>query len=133
MKKQINQSWQLLLATIIMLGVWTSTFAQQQKPDFSAMEQWYEIVKYEYDTSAGFNFPLFVVVIKKKVENAPIHFHIGWFDADGVRVGIDANLIPVVGNLNTAPVGESFRLRAYAPGEKDMAKVKSIVVKRVLD
>ena len=131
MKQQTNQSWQFLLATIIMLGVWTSTFSQQQKPDFSAMEQWYEIVKYDYDFSG--NFPLIIVVVKKKVRNAPIYFRVGWFDADGIRVGIDANLIPVQGTLNALLVGEPFRLRAYAPAEKDMPKVKSTVVKRVLD
>jgi hypothetical protein len=114
-------------------SLFAANYDDSPKPDFSAMEQWYEIVKYEYDTSAGFNFPLFVVVVKKKVEKAPIHFNIGWFDADGVRVGIDATLIPVEGNLYTVPVGEPIRLRAYAPGEKDRAKVKSIVVKRILD
>jgi hypothetical protein len=103
------------------------------KPDFSAMEQWYEIVKYDYDFSATFHFPLIIVVVKKKVQNAPISFKIGWFDADGVRIGIDANLIPVQGNLNLLAVGEAFRLRAYAPAEKDMSKVKTTVVKRVLD
>ena len=98
MKKQTNQSWWLLLAAIILVGVGTSAFAQERnkhfalnnlspvtanenfglntapwsfsftkpnslfatnfnllaaddypKPDFSGIEEWYEVVKYEYD------------------------------------------------------------------------------------
>jgi hypothetical protein len=171
--KKTNQS--KLAVAIIMLGVGTSAFAQQQnnhfalnnlfpvtanenvclknapeifnftypkpnslfvdnypKPDFSVMEEWYEIVKYEYDFRGMNNIPLFLVVVKKKVANAPVYFNVGWFDADGIRVGIDSTLIPVQGTIEGVPVGEPFRLRAYAPDKKDMQKVKSIVVKEKL-
>lgn len=102
------------------------------KPDFSVMEEWYEIVKYEYDFRGSNVEPLFLVVVKKKVENAPPYFKVGWFDADGIRVGINATLIPVQGTIENLPVGEPFRLRAYAPHKKDMERVKSIVVKEDL-
>lgn len=96
------------------------------KPDFSGIEEWYEVVKYEYDFVD--TIPKFYLVVKKKVEKAPLHFEIKWFDADGVV--ITKSVFPNLLNKTSIPVGEPMRLYAYAPWERQMPKVKSIVVKK---
>ena len=177
MKKPTNQSWRLLLAAILLVGVGTSAFAQGRnkhfapnnlspvtanetlgrniapwsflftksndllatnfnllaadeypKPDFSGIEEWYEVVKYEYDFVP--TLPMFYLVVKKKVEKAPLHFEIKWFDADGVV--ITKSVFPGLLRHEKTEVGEAIRLYAYAPWERQMPKVKSVVVKKTL-
>jgi len=96
------------------------------KPDFSGIEEWYEVVKYEYDFVD--TLPKFILVVKKKVENAPLHFEAKWFDADGVV--ITKSTFPNLLNKGSIPVGEPIRLYAYAPYERQMPKVKTVVVKK---
>lgn len=96
------------------------------KPDFSGIEEWYEVVKYEYDFVD--TLPKFVLVVKKKVENAPLHFEIKWFDEDGVV--ITKSVFPNLLTKASIPVGEPMRLSAYAPYERQMPKVKTVVVKK---
>ena len=98
------------------------------KPDFSGIEEWYEVVKYEYDFVD--TIPKFYLIVKKKVEKAPLHFEIKWFDADGVV--ITKSVFPNLLNKSSIPVGEPIRLYAYAPWERQMPKVKSVVVKKTL-
>ena len=73
MTKQTVQRWQSLLlvtiAAVIVLGASSSAFAQKSwnakspKPDFSAMEEYYEIVEYEYDFTT--NIPTFYVIANR--------------------------------------------------------------------
>ena len=96
------------------------------KPDFSGIEEWYEVVKYEYDFVP--TIPKFYLVVKKKVAKAPLHFEIKWFDEDGVV--IDKSPFPDLLTKEWIPVGEPMRLYAYCPWERLMPKVKSVVVKK---
>jgi len=175
MKKQINQSWWLLLAAMILVGVGTSTFAQERnkhfalnslspvtanetfdlntapwsfsftkpkggfatnfnllaaddypKPDFSGIEEWYEVVKYEYDFAE--TLPKIYLVVKKKVYKAPLNMEMTWFDADGVV--INKTRFPNLLQQEHTEVGEPIRLYGYAPYERLMPNVKSVVVKK---
>ena len=96
------------------------------KPDFSGIEEWYEVVKYEYDFVP--TIPIFYLVVKKKVYKAPLHFEAKWFDADGVV--ITKSTFPNLLTKESTPVGEPMRLYAYCPWERQMPKVKSVVVKK---
>ncbi|GEM_PF-2444525 len=176
MKKQINQSWWLLLAAIIVVGVGTSAFAQERnkhfalnslspvtahenfglntapwsfsftkpnglfapnfslvaaddypKPDFSGIEEWYEVVKYEYDFVQ--TPPKIYLVVKKKVYKAPLNMEMTWFDEDGVV--INKTRFPNLLQQEHTEVGEPIRLYGYAPYERLMPKVKSVVVKKM--
>jgi predicted RND superfamily exporter protein len=140
MIKRITKRWQsLLLATIaafIVLVASNSVFAQNKadkypKPDFSAMEEHFDIVdhKYEFDGSGE---PLFIVVVKKKQKNAPRYWDIVWRDADGVKV-TRSTLIFDFADLQKTEIGEPIRGSAYAPYKRDMPKVKSVVIKEKLD
>ena len=96
------------------------------KPDFSGIEEWYEVVKYEYDFVQ--TPPKIYLVVKKKVYKAPLNMEMAWFDADGVA--INKTRFPNLLNKGSIPVGEPIRLYAYAPYERQMPKVKSVVVKK---
>lgn len=84
MKKQINKRWQSLLLTMIaafiVLGASGSVFAQNKtadkypKPDFSAIEEYWEIVEWEYDFAQ--NIPSFIVIAKPKQKSVPTWFTI---------------------------------------------------------
>jgi hypothetical protein len=175
MKKQINQSWWLLLAAILFVGVGTSAFAQERnkhfalnnlsavtvnenfglntapwsfsftkpnslfatnfnllvaddypKPDFSGIEEWYEVVKYYYDFAP--TLPSTYLVVKKKVYKAPLNMEMTWFDEDGVV--IYRTRFPNLLRQEGTEVGEPIRLQGGAPYERLMSKVKSVVVKK---
>ncbi len=94
------------------------------KPDFSEMEKYYEIVKYEYDPiRKRLNF-----VAKMKKENNTAGWIINFYDADGVKVGSENNVIPV---------GTDYALdqpmKFYADAlfrESEMKQVKKVVITR---
>lgn len=97
------------------------------KPDFSALEKWYEIKKWEYDI---YNSPprlnlLFVI----KSESRPWNFGLRFEDADGVLVSE-----PQICGHNFQPgaeVGKPLKCWVWIPSEKDMKKVKTVrAVKR---
>jgi len=56
------------------------------KPDFSAMEKWYEIVKYEYDFFTEPLLPRLYFVVKPKIANPPTYFKMKFADKDGVAL-----------------------------------------------
>ena len=95
MNKQITKRWQSLLlvtiATVIMLGASSSAFAQKSwndktpKPDFSAMEEYWEIVEYEYNFTEN-SLPTFTVIAKKKEKNVPLKWDVTWRDSKGVKI-----------------------------------------------
>jgi hypothetical protein len=132
MNRQINKRWQsLLLVTIvavIMLGVSSpAAFGQKSsdkfpKPDFSAMEEYWEVVEYEYDF-INYNIPRFFIIAKKKVEKAPLWWDITWYDAKGVK--IDSQTFRF---FSGSKVGEPARSETYAPWKRQMPQVKKVVV-----
>lgn len=119
--------------TTIKLNAWLNenlTLAvEYPKPDFSAMEQWYEIVKYEYDFFTDPLLPRLYFVVKPKVENPPRTFKMKFADADEVAI----SNYQVFGIRLPITVGEPQRIYGMAPKEKDMPKVKSIVVYRIIE
>lgn len=136
MKKQINKYRKSLLlltiAIVVMLGATSSSFAQKAmtakfpKPDFKVMEEYWEVVSYEYDYATG-NLPLFYVVAKKKEEKVPRYFRITWRDAQGVKI-LSHTLMFDVFDVRNAKDGEPIRASAYAPDNKDIPKIKSVIV-----
>jgi hypothetical protein len=96
--------------------------ANYPKPDFSEMEEWYDVVRYEYDpVEHMLNF-----WIKPKVENRPHNFSMQFFDKDGVLVdpydprwgfGVSLDYVVAVGQVQKASV--------YMPREKAMQRVVS--------
>ena len=139
MKRQIKKTWQsLLLATIttvIVFGASTEAFGQKSlnekypKPDFSAMEEYWEVVSFEYDFT-GNGVPSFTVLAKKKERNVPRKWMVTWYDADGVKVDAGPLLFD---NGNRAEIGEPVRTSAYAPFKRYMSRVKTIKVTEIID
>jgi len=136
MNKQINQCRQSLLlftiAIFVMLGASVSAFAQKAmtakfpKPDLTAMEEYWQIVSYEYDYATG-NLPLIYVVAKKKAEKVPRYWRITWRDAQGVKI-LSHTLMFDVFDVRNAKADEPIRASAYAPDNKDIPKIKSVIV-----
>ncbi len=131
MKKQNNSHWQssLLIAivAIFLLGAFHTTFAQTKdeypKPDFSAMEKWYQVVKWDWQI---FDQRL-NVVIKPKVESRPYLFEMRFEDADGVLIFETS-----AGSyyLNGSPVNQPLKFGIITPTEKQMEKVTKVYVVR---
>lgn len=141
MYEKINKRPQsLLLATIavlIMLGASSSAFAQKSwnaktpKPDFTAMEEYYEIVEYEYDfTGAG--MPTFNIIVKKKQQKTPRWWKITWRDAKGVKIA-EYTIQFRWSETQETEIGEPIRGSSYAPWKAEMPKVKSISIVESLD
>jgi hypothetical protein len=105
------------------------TAVEYPKPDFTAMEEFFEIVKYTYDFQSS---PYMFIVVKKKVEDAPMSLSWGikWLDEDGVVI-IDSTILDFA-NHSHYDVGEPIRVSARAPTERKMAVAKSIIVYRIL-
>ncbi len=136
MNKQINKRRQSLLlaifAVLIVVGASSLSFAQKAmtakfpKPDFKAMEEYWEVVEYEYDYATG-NLPLIYVIAKKKEEKVPRYWVITWRDAKGVKI-LAHTLMFDVFDVRNAKDGEPIRASAYAPDNKDIPKIKSVIV-----
>ena len=135
MKSGTKFQWQTLvfaaITTLLIFGASASTSAQDEypKPDFSAMEKWYEIVKYEYgDLSADRTLTVF---FKPKVEARPYNFVVQYINKDGVVVRETAfrNYI----TLTNTRVGETAKTDAYTPSETEMEKITSVRVFRKKD
>jgi fibronectin type 3 domain-containing protein len=135
MKRGTKLRWQTTafaaIATLLFFGASASTFAQEEypKPDFSAMEKWYEIVKYEYgDLSADRTLTVF---FKPKVEARPYNFLVQYINKDGVVVRETAfrNYIA----LTNTRVGETAKTDAYTPSETEMEKITSVRIFRKKD
>ncbi len=136
MIKKINKRGQSLLLvtifTLILLGASSSTFAQKSwnaktpKPDFTAMEEYYEIVDYEYDFTGG-GVPRFYVTAKKKIKKTPSAWRITWRDDKGVKIAqytINFNWT----DTQEAEIGEPIRGDSPAPFKSDMPNVKSVEI-----
>jgi hypothetical protein len=140
METQSNRRRQLSLlaaiATMVLLAGFKAAYLRAEeaarfpKPDFSEMEKWYEIVKYEYGDPATNH--LLTIWIKPKVEDRPKTFAMQFLDKDGVlvdpydpRYGFGISLDYVV------PVGQVQKATCYTPKEKAMERVVSAKVVRI--
>jgi len=132
MTKQINKSWKSFLLTtvamFIVLGASGSVFAQTKKdkypkPDFSAMEEYYEIVEYEYDFTT--NIPTFIVIAKPKQKVVPTWWEVVWRDSKGVAM---TRYRIYFSDISKTKIGEPTRGSGYAPFKTAMPKVASVTV-----
>lgn len=116
------------IAAVIVLGTSTSVFAQKgpaPKPDFSAMEEYWEVVEYEYDYTG--NVPNFFVIAKPKQKTVPMWWTVTWRDNKGLVVE-QMTLMFMPGTVRQVKIGEPVRARSKAPFKRFMATVKSITV-----
>jgi hypothetical protein len=133
MRTKVNLKWSIAIVLAVvcfaMAGNVKAQDAQLPQPDFSAMEQWYEIVKWNYDDTGRMK-------IVAKPKEAPPHTHrqfvVRYLDADGVDL-LDYNATQIVGLGYGTPAGQLERTEALAPSESKAAKVKQVIVFRVRD
>lgn len=136
MSKQISKRWKSLLLTtvamFIMLGESDVVFAQDKypKPDFTVLEEGWEIVEWEYDFAE--NIPAFYVIAKPKKQTVSTWFTITWRDAKGVRIDSQTIVFDYF-DVQKAKIGEPVRGRSYAPWKRQMPQVKSINVTEAPD
>ena len=135
MKKQINKSLKSFLLTIvamfIMLGASGAIFAQKTdkypKPDFSAMEEYWEIIEWEYDFAPTSNVPNFIVIAKPKQKVVPVWWDITWLDSKGVKI-VKHCIFFSAGQVQQSKIGDPIRGESKAPFKREMAQVKSVKV-----
>lgn len=95
------------------------------KPDFSEMEKYFEIVKYEYNPVDG----RVTFVVKAKKPTNIFRWYMTAYDADGVKIS-DTSFN---GNVVSPEIGEPTRIYSFAPNERDIRRVARIAIIRKLD
>ena len=95
------------------------------KPDFSEMEKYFEIVKYEYNPVDG----RVTFVVKAKKQTNIFRWNLTAYDADGVKVSETS----FNGNVVTPEIGEPTRIYSFAPNEREINRVARIAIARKLD
>ncbi len=99
------------------------------KPDFSEMEKYFDIIRYEYVFTSR---DLYIVGKMKKANN-PNKWLVEFFDADGARLKWGNTVL----HSSSGPdpqIGQVVKMYAGTPTEKQMRdEVKKIVVTRILD
>jgi hypothetical protein len=99
------------------------------KPDFSEMEKYFDITRYEYN----FSTRELSFVTKMKKANNPNAWLVEFFDADGARLKW-GNTILHSSSSPDPQVGQVVRVYASTPTEKQMRdEVKKIVITRILN
>jgi len=100
------------------------------EPDFSAMEKWFEIVKYEYPEPTGREMYIY---LKPKVENPPTEFQMEFRDKDGLPLqDKEVSYFHLMPGTNEATVGEMKKVYVQTPGEKALGQVVTAKVVRVV-
>lgn len=149
MKKQVRWShrWSLLtvMLSLVLLGGFKpaqlsprvahaddeSENAKYPKPDFSAMERWYDIVRYEYSVTDNQQLSFWY---KPKTDKLPpSEFTMKFFDKDGVMV--DPWDMKYGNGINFhfgVEKGETGKADVYTPSEKNMSRVVKVVVYRII-
>jgi hypothetical protein len=95
------------------------------KPDFSEMEKYFEIVKYEYNPLDG----RVTFVVKAKKQTNIFNWYLTAYDADGVKI----SELSLNGNVVSPTIGEPTRIYSFAPNERDIKRVARIAITRKLD
>jgi hypothetical protein len=95
------------------------------KPDFSEMEKYFEIVKYDYNPVDG----RVTFVVKAKRQTNIFRWYLTAYDADGVKVSETS----FNGNVVSPEIGEPTRIYSFAPNEREIKKVTRIAFVRKLD
>ncbi len=130
-QKTHRQAFLLSIITAVIIFAAANSVAAFPKPDFSEMEKWYEIVKYEYGDMATDNKLYFWV--KPKTEAKP-EFRVQFLDQDGTLICsiiCDNGGFYITGNFDTVPVGTVGKATVITPSEREMEKVASVRVIRI--
>ncbi len=93
------------------------------KPDFSEMEKFYEIVRYEYSTTDRTFY--FVAKMLKQVN--PNDFEITYYDADGAKLMSKGGVVWSNSDLNYQP-GDVHKFWANMPVESVLKRVTKVVI-----
>ena len=100
------------------------------KPDFSEMEDWFDIVRYEYPKAPD---RIMWIYFKPKVDGnkRPIIFYVEFRDKDGILVqSADASPMCCSSKLMETANGETAKVRVQLPLESLMKQVTSVKVIR---
>ena len=99
------------------------------KPDFSEMEDWFEIVRYEYPKPPDRNL---MIYFKSKTDGSkPLIFYVEFRDKDGILVqSADASPMCCSDALMMTAKGEPNKVRVQIPSESIMKQVTSVKVVR---
>ena len=93
------------------------------KPDFSDIEKWYEVVKYEYGDIEGGDNSLYFW-LRTKSDNRP-YFYAYYYDKDVVKSNPWATICE--GNCYTnITIGTVLKYHTTTPAETEMEKVVSV-------
>ena len=101
------------------------------KPDFSALEKWFEIVRYEY-------VPLektMYVYLKPKVHyhNRPTEFQMEFRDKDGILLqDREVSYFHLMPGTNMGAVGETVKVYVTTPTEKNLGNTTTAKVVRII-
>ncbi len=95
------------------------------KPDFSEMEKYFEIVKYEFNPVDG----RVTFVVKAKKQTNIFRWNLTAYDTDGVKISETS----FNGNVVTPEIGEPTRIYSFAPNEREIKRVTRIAITRKLD
>ena len=151
MTKQVNRSrhWALLAAMtpMVLLGGFKgvplhcnavladdddeSENAKYPKPDFSAMEKWYIIVRYEYSVLTDQQLSIWYKPKTDKIP--PSEFTMKFFDKDGVLVDpFDTDFGTGINFHFGVPKEQTGKADVYTPSEKTMERVVKAEVYRIV-
>jgi len=99
------------------------------KPDFSEMEKYFDIIRYEYN----FSTRELTIVTKMKKANNPNAWLVEFFDADGARLKWGNTILHYTSGPDPQ-VGQVVKVYTGTPTEKQMRdEVKKIAITRVLN
>ena len=101
----------------------------QPVPDFSEMEDWFEIVRYEYPKPPDSKMRVY---FKSKTDgNKPYIFYVEFRDKDGILVqSADASPMCCSSELMSTAKGEMSKVRIELPPESIMKQVTSVKIIR---
>lgn len=97
------------------------------KPDFSAMEKWYEVSSVSHDVFAA---KMTYVVKAKKEESRPVKFYMQFLNADGTVLKESYMLALNAWFSGGNTPAEPIKVELDTPKESDLSKVKAVKVVR---
>ena len=90
------------------------------------MEEYWEVVEYEYDFTTM--VPNLIVIAKPKQKVVPVGWDITWLDSKGVKIE-RYMLYFSPGQVQRSKIGDPIRGESKAPFKRFMSQVKSVTVK----
>jgi len=101
------------------------------KPDFSALEKWFEIIRYEYVALEKTMY----VYLKPKVDyhNRPTEFQMEFRDKDGILLqDREVSYFHQMPGTNEGAIGETVKVYVTTPTEKNLGNIVSAKVVRIV-